>query len=92
MRDITSYTPGRGESLGLFQQQSDDHWGTAGQETNPADATAMFLDGTGPGTPYYDGRGANPGAIQVDAANPGYSPWYLTEEVQHSAYQRRLEL
>lgn len=86
MRDITSYTPNQGESLGLFQQQSDDHWGTVAQETNPADATAMFLDGTGPGTPYYDGRGSNPGAIQVDAANPGYSPWYLTEEVQHSAY------
>jgi hypothetical protein len=85
MRNITSYTPNQGESLGLFQQQSDDHWGTPAQEIDPAQATEMFLGGTGPGTVFYDGRGADPGAIQVDAAHPDYTPWYLTEQVQHSA-------
>lgn len=86
MRNITNYTPGEDQSLGLFQQQQQDGWGTPAQETDPAQATAMFLGGTGPGTPFYNGANADPGAIQVDAANPGYTPWYLTEQVQHSKF------
>ena len=34
---------GNDGSLGLFQQRSADGWGTAAQELNPADATAMFV-------------------------------------------------
>lgn len=86
MRNITNYTPGEDQSLGLFQQQSQDGWGTPAQETNPVTATEMFLGGTGPGTQFYDGRNADPGAIQVDAANPSYTPWFLTEQVQHSKF------
>jgi Putative Flp pilus-assembly TadE/G-like len=86
MSDITSYTPGQGESLGLFQQQSDDGWGTPAEETNPVLATEMFLLGTGPGTPFYDGNGGDEGAIQEAADHPSYTPWYLTEQVQHSAF------
>lgn len=86
MSDITSYTPGQGESLGLFQQQSDDGWGTPAEETNPVLATEMFLLGTGPGTPFYNGHSGDEGAIQEAADHPSYTPWYMTEQVQHSAY------
>ena len=86
MSDITSYTPGQGESLGLFQQQADDGWGTPAEETNPALATEMFLLGTGPGTPFYNGHSGDEGAIQEAADHPWYTPWYLTEQVQHSAF------
>jgi hypothetical protein len=86
MRNITNYTPGEDQSLGLYQQQSQDGWGTPAQETDPVQATEMFLGGTGPGTPFYNGANADPGAIQVDAANPSYTPWYLTEQVQHSKF------
>jgi hypothetical protein len=76
MRNITSYTPGQGTSLGLFQQQASEGWGTPAQETNPVTATQMFLEGAG----------TNKGAIEVDRENPGYSPWFLTQQVQHSAF------
>jgi hypothetical protein len=87
MRNITSYTPNEDQSLGLFQQQQQDGWGTVAQETNPADATAMFLGGTGPGTQFYDGANGDEGAIQTDAADPSLTPWQLTENVQHSKYK-----
>jgi hypothetical protein len=86
MRNITTYTPGEDQSLGLFQQQSQDGWGTVSQETDPVTATEMFLGGTGPGTPFYDGSNSDAGAIQVDAAHPDYTPWFLTEQVQHSKF------
>ncbi|MGN6871637.1 MAG: hypothetical protein ACTHMY_24845 [Solirubrobacteraceae bacterium] len=86
MRNITTYTPNEDESLGLFQQQQKYGWGTPAQETDPVQATEMFLGGTGPGTPFYSGSNADPGAIQVDAAHPDYTPWFLTEQVQHSQF------
>ena len=32
-----------GASVGLFQQQTQDGWGTVAEESNPADATGMFV-------------------------------------------------
>ncbi|WP_298337178.1 C40 family peptidase [Ferrimicrobium sp.] len=32
-----------GTSVGLFQQQTQDGWGTVSEESNPADATGMFV-------------------------------------------------
>jgi hypothetical protein len=86
MTNITTYTPNQAASLGLFQQQSPDGWGTVQQEINPVTATQMFIDGTGPGTPFYNGRDANPGAIQVYQTHPGITPWMLAQTVQHSAF------
>ena len=36
--------PGNAGSLGLFQQRAAAGWGTAAEELNPADATAMFVE------------------------------------------------
>src|SRR5262245_55068995 len=35
--------PGNAGSLGLFQQRTSQGWGSASQELNPAQATAMFV-------------------------------------------------
>jgi hypothetical protein len=76
MRNITSYTPNEGTSLGLFQQQASEGWGTAAEETDPVTATKMFLEGAG----------TNKGAIEVNAEEPADTPWKLTEDVQHSKF------
>lgn len=84
MSNITTYTPGEGESLGMFQQQADDGWGTPAQETNPPDAIKMYFGGDEIGSSYYTGNGSSAGAIADDAANPDFLPWQLTQKVQSS--------
>ena len=84
MTNITHYTPGEDDSLGMFQQRTSQGWGSPAQETNPSDAIRMYLTGDGPGTPYYNGRGSSPGAIGNDAQNPGLLPWELAQMTQSS--------
>ena len=84
MRNITTYTPNEGESLGMYQQQADMGWGTVAQETNPPDAIRMYLLGDEIGSPYYTGGGSSAGAIAYDAQNPGLEPWELAQMTQSS--------
>jgi Putative Flp pilus-assembly TadE/G-like len=82
MTNITTYTPGEYDSLGMFQQRTSMGWGSPAQETNPPDAIAMYFIGDEPGSPYYNGRGSSPGAI--GDYRPGIEPWALTQDVQGS--------
>lgn len=84
MTNITNYTPGELDSLGMFQQRTSAGWGSPAQETNPPDAIRMYFVGDEIGSPYYNGRGSSPGAIADDAQTPGQFPWVLAQEVQGS--------
>jgi len=84
VRNITTYTPGEYDSLGMFQQRASMGWGTITQETNPPEAIKMYLIGDEPGSPYYTSGGSSPGAIANDAQNPGLLPWELAQETQGS--------
>jgi hypothetical protein len=84
MTNITHYTPGEDDSLGMFQQRTSMGWGSPTQETNPSDAITMYLTGDGQGTPYYNGRGSSPGAVGNDAQHPGLLPWELAQLTQGS--------
>ena len=84
MRNITTYTPGEAQSLGMYQQQADMGWGTVTQETNPPDAIRMYLIGDEIGSPYYTSGGSSAGAIAYDAQHPGLQPWELAQMTQSS--------
>jgi hypothetical protein len=84
MRNITTYTHGQFDSLGMFQQRASMGWGSPAQETNPPDAIKMYLEGDAVGSPYYTGGGTSLGAIAYDAQNPGLLPWELAQKVQGS--------
>jgi hypothetical protein len=61
------------DSLGLFQQQPDDGWGTAAQVTNPVYASDAFLNAL----------------RQYQASNPDWATeplWQAAQGVQRSAY------
>ena len=84
MRNITTYTSGEYDSLGMFQQRASMGWGTVAQETNPSDAIRMYLIGDEIGSPYYTQGGSSPGAIANDAAHPGLFPWEIAQMTQGS--------
>ena len=84
MRNITTYTPGQYDSLGMFQQRTSQGWGSPAQETDPKEAIKMYFIGDEAGTEFYNGNGSSPGAIGNDAQHPGLKPWELAQMTQGS--------
>lgn len=66
------------QSIGVFQQISNDGWGTIPEEMNVTTAAEMFFLGG------HDGNGGTEGALTYYEADPGAPPWTIDQETQGS--------
>ncbi len=67
------------QSVGVYQQISNDGWGTIPEELNVSTAAAMFFLGG-----HIDGRSSTEGLIDVWNANPQDDNAGLAQDTQHS--------
>jgi hypothetical protein len=65
------------QSVGVFQQISNDGWGTIPEEWDVTTAAQMFFEGG-----HIPGRSSTEGLI--DYYQPGVAPWALAQDVQRS--------
>ena len=77
-QDTGGNTTNSADSVGVFQQISDDGWGTIPDELNPTTAAEMFFIGA------HNQYGSPTGLLTYYDANPTAPPWELAQQTQGS--------